>query len=159
MAIMTTYNFDLRPVKTLTVGRLDVSGQGTRATLNATSTPPVSNIAGGTRVLVASADAIDLTAVEDHSGAEQDFTGLKLQAVWIKADADNEAASTVTFEPGSSNGYDLFGASGQITLGPGDECMFVFQDSLEDVSGTAKAIDVSSSGDATAAYSITLVAG
>lgn len=64
---------------------------------------------------------VDLTAAPwaGNINTSVDFTGKKLVAILLAAPHDNAAAIVVA--PQGANGYDLFGASGQITVYPGQQ--------------------------------------
>ena len=163
MSVRLSYKFKNQISETLAFGTLGVSGEGTERTLDSGTDPPVTKQAGGEHTLAAGAETLDLTAILNQAGAAVDFTGLKVQSIFIKANAANTA--TIKFKTGATNGYNLFGsAGGEISLSSntaktwGDECMLVFADTLPDVAAGAKTIDVSSS-DVDAKYDITLVAG
>ncbi len=127
----------------------------TATTLNASSTPPATKVASDERALVAGADALDLTAAPGRDGGTVDFTGLKVQAIKIVADAGN--AGPITFAKGSSNGYELYGSSWTFDVQPGGKHVQTFEDQAPDVGAAAKAIDVSGTG--TDSYKIIIVAG
>lgn len=126
-------------------------------TYSASSTVPVSQAWSDTRTLTAGADALDLTALVQAARTNINFNTLKVQAVKIKASANNSAV--VVFAPSGTNGYNLFGnADGTIALPPGAEALMLFKEGLADVSATVKAVAITSA-DTDASYSIVLVAG
>ena len=93
----------------------------TAASLNATSTPPVSKAAVSQVALVAGAKTIDLTAAPHKvagTTVSVDGTGLKVQGFLIRVPATNVHALTIA--PGASNAYNLLGAAFLVTLYPGD---------------------------------------
>lgn len=124
--------------------------------LSTTSSPAISKAWSQERALAAGADTIDLTALpEGNFAADQDFTGLKVQVALIHVLAT--ATVAMTFSAGATNPYNLFGASGQIELGPDDWCLLLFDETTPDVAAGAKEIDVAGSG--TESYEIQLAAG
>lgn len=129
----------------------------TSGTLTASTVVPATKAWSDTRTLSAGADALDLTALVFGNLANVTFSGLKVQNIKIKAAATN--TSPIVVKPAASNGYNLFGdADGQVTLGAGAEVQVYNPDTLADVGGSAKAVDVTSA-DVDAIYSIILVAG
>jgi hypothetical protein len=164
MAITAKYALLLDVEETLAMG-LDLADDptakhtipGSFGSLVATTTVPATKVISDTRSLTAGADTIDLTNMGGPYNTTVTFAALKVQLLKIKADATN--SDPIVFDKGASNGYELFGdANGQITLDAGCEALFFFNESLADVSGSAKTIDVSSV-DTNASYSIILVAG
>lgn len=97
---------------------------------------------------------IDLTNAKsaDDQSVRIDLTGKKLIKLLLVTPSDN--VGTVTFKPGASNGYNLFGdASGRVTLAKGKR-LFMQMDSgsaidLPAVAGGAKniTVTVSNTGD------------
>lgn len=105
------------------------------------------------RTLAGASETLDLASLPDG----QNWTGLKVQIIQIKAHDDNNA-SGLTFGTGGTNGYNIFGhASGIHTLYPGDELHIKCKDNLQDVGASDKTIDVA--GTAGDKYDIQLVAG
>jgi len=130
---------------------------GSYGTITAGSAVPATKAFSDTRALAAGADALDLTALPDRDGKTQDLSGLKPQLVKIKAAGTNTAA--IVFKPAAADGYNLFGdADGQVTVPPGCEALFYWNDKLADVGAGAKAVEAASA-DADAGYSIIIVAG
>lgn len=121
-------------------------------TYTATTTPPVTKIAGKTAALVAGVLTIDLTALTGWgaNGANVDGTTLKLQFLRIK----NLGANDMTFSTGASNGYNF---GGPLTVKAGCETLHKFNDNLPDVAAGVKNIDVA--GTAAQTAEITLVFG
>lgn len=164
MSVSAKYNLKLHVDEVLALGLDNVANPTAvhettdeSGTLNAGSTPPATKAWSDERQLAGGTDTFDLTALANGNLANVDFTGLKVQLVKIVADPTN--TDDIVVADGASNGYHLFGdASGQITLGPGGAALLFFQDSLPDVSGTAKNVTVTSA-DADAIYDIILVAG
>ncbi len=101
--------------------------------------------------------SIDLTGLTDVKGDSLDFTGLKVQLIAVKCPGTN--TDTVTVDVGSSNGYEFGGEStSEITLTAGGVMVYFSPDKLDDVSTTAKTIDLSSS-DQDATVKMLIVAG
>lgn len=165
MAVTATYDFKLSVSDAIALGLDLVADQtfthvidGDSGSLTGSSTPAVSKAWSDEVQLTAGALSLDLTSLSRGSVLSSlDLTGLKLQLIKIKAAIAN--TDTVTIADGASNGYSIFGdTSGSITLGSGDVAMFLFAETLPDVSATVKTIDISSS-DTDAVLEIILVAG
>jgi len=163
-AVTASYDLKLTAVHRVALGLSDASDPTTshdigshRATLNGSSTIPVSkawsdsgNLSGGTATL-------DLTALTMSNLPDVDLTGLKVKLIKIECPSTNSAG--VVVDIGAANPYDVFGdANGQITVLPGQVYLAYLAEEAEDVDATHCELDLSS-GDADAAYSILLVAG
>lgn len=121
-----------------------VDGFDTTTTLNASSTPPATLQANGTKAMSAGTATIDFTALPGDTAMEtKDATGLKLQRMRLKNPSTN--ANVVTVTKGASNGYGLTsgGASWTVVLSPGEEVYFRFADTCPDVAAGAKTLDLS----------------
>ena len=92
----------------------DVSG-----TLDASSVPPVTKVIMESFTLGAGVKTVDLQAAPGSVGQTHDLTGLKLVAWHIIARAANTGNVTVKF--GAVNGYDLYGATNERDLTPGED--------------------------------------
>lgn len=130
--------------------------------LNASSTVVGTAVWDDTRTLAASGDEdLDLKSMQGAGGTNHtvSFAGLKIQAVLIKADADNQG--TLTISPSAENAYDLFGdADGQITLAAGMAVCLFGNEQLEDVDDTHKSINIlNNDGVNSADYEIRLIGG
>lgn len=110
--------------------------------LNGSSSVPVTKVVYRTYTLVAGALTIDLTALQGVNDEVIDASGLKLQTLVIIIPTDN---NVMTIKPAVANGYDLFGANGEVTLGPSEQA-FNFKDQLPDVAAGAKDIDITGTG-------------
>lgn len=161
MALTLTYGANLTGVETLEGNTDPVNASSRRVTwsafdnsgvFSATTTPPVTKIAGKTAALTAGALTIDLTALTGWgaNGANVDGTTLKLQFFRVK----NLGANDMTFSTGASNGYNF---GGPLTVKAGCEALLKFNDNLPDVSATVKNIDVT--GTAAQTAEVTLVMG
>lgn len=115
---------------------------------------PASKISFQTYALVAGAKTIDLTALLGVNDLSQDCTGLKVQQLIFVNPAGND---TLTFSPGASNPYPLFGTGNDFDLPAGATVAMYVPESLADVSGTVKTIDVAGTG--TQSFSVGLVLG
>ena len=132
------------------------TGALSTSTLASGTTVPATKVYQDEISLIAGTATIDLTDLLGAFGAAVDFSGLKVQQVYIKADSAN--ANTMEFAEAVANGYFLFGTTGdQITLAAGDEAMLRFGDWLPDVAAGAKDILVTGTG--TEKFTIHLVAG
>jgi hypothetical protein len=164
MSVRCKYNLYLLAEETISLSEDLISNPTvthqitvSHGTYSASSTVPVSQAWSDTRTLTAGADALDLTALVQAARTNINFNTLKVQAVKIKASANNSAV--VVFAPSGTNGYNLFGnADGTIALPPGAEALMLFKEGLADVSATVKAVAITSA-DTDASYSIILVAG
>ena len=116
----------------------------TTATLNGATTPPATIVAAWKQLLTAGAATIDLTAMVGTNGATINGTGLKVQALKVKALAAN--ANAITVATGASNGYGLAGAATSVTLAAGQEFMFYGNELTPDIAAGAKTIDLSGTG-------------
>lgn len=132
----------------------DTNGVFTKV-LNATSTPAVTKGWQDQVALSGGAVTIDLTALALTGLTSVDFTGLKVQAVKIKVSAS--ATGAMTFVPGATTGYNIFGASGSLVLPPGGVAVIYAPEGWADVGAGAKNIDVSGTG--TETFWIEMVAG
>lgn len=131
------------------------------ATINASSTVPATKVWSDTGALVAGVATLDLTALThgtlNGTATTVTFSGLKVQLVKIECPSTNTASLKVAM--GAANGYNIFGATtGEMDIPQGGSLLFYGSDKLDDVSGTDKTIDLSSTH-LTAAYNIILVAG
>lgn len=125
-------------------------------TLRATSQVPATKVWSDSRTLTAGADALDLTNLARGNLVAATFSGLKVQAVKIKAAAAN--TGDLVFQAAGANGYSLFGSGGVCVVPPGGQVLHYTPDNLGDVGSGAKAVAVTSA-DADAVYEIILVAG
>jgi hypothetical protein len=123
---------------------LVVNGLNKSGTINAGSTPPATLHAAYTLALTGGAGQLDLRALLGSQGIAVDGNGLKVQACILVNPSSN--ANTITITNGSTNGYTLFGASGQVTLSPGDRLMIYRPDTAPDVAAGAKLLDLAGTG-------------
>lgn len=123
--------------------------------LNATSTPAGSEVWSDGRQLTAGVDTIDLTDLATQNRTDKDFTGMKLLALHIQANAAN--AGALTFTEGATNGYALLGASGSVSIPPGGELLLRYGDGAPDVGSSDAQIDVA--GTDTDGYTVIMVVG
>jgi hypothetical protein len=126
--------------------------------LTASTTVPATKVAGGQVALVAGAKTLDLTALTGlgANGATEDFTGLKVQALFMKNPATN--SGSISIAPGASNGYEFNGSDGKLTLSPGQSVLLYLADSAPDVAdSSADQLDFAGTG--TEEFDIVMVAG
>lgn len=151
--ISASYSALLSVVQTMTgefIGSdetFTVDGLNATGTLNASSTPPATKQASGTKAMSGGAGTIDLTALPGDTADEtKDMTGLKLQLAIFKAPSTN--ANVITISQGASNAYGLDSAGGawSIKLDPGQLVFFYLDDNAEDVASGAKEIDLAGTG-------------
>jgi hypothetical protein len=122
---------------------ITVDGLNTTGTLNASSTPPATKQANGTKAMVAGAGTLDFTAIPGDTADEtKTMLGLKLQLAFLKAPSTN--ANPITVTKGASNGYglDAAGTAWTVVLDPGQWCLFYLDDNAPDVAAGAKTIDL-----------------
>lgn len=121
-------------------------GFNVAATLKDDTTPPVTKVAAFAKALVNGTATIDLTALTGTGGVTVDGTGLKVQALLVINPSTNTKKLLV--KPGASSGYNLFGASSQLKLNPGEALQWLGYDSnnVPDVANNAKAIDLTDDG-------------
>ena len=112
--------------------------------LNATSTPPVSDVASGEQAMTAGAATLNLASIAGGRGATKDFTGLKIQTAKLRNKSTN--AAVITISEGASNGYALLGASWTIKLLPGQEITIYGNDATPDVAAADRTIDIAGTG-------------
>lgn len=134
-----TFSFIDTAADTITINQLNVSG-----TLNSTSSPAVSDGAAIQKALSAGAATIDLTAVTGYRGVTKDFTGLRLQLLFLHNPSTNANNITVTF--GASNPYNALGASFLVVLTPGQRMLFYGDNDTPAVAAGAKNIDLAGTG-------------
>ena len=125
--------------------------------MNAGSAVPATKIAGGQVALANGAKTLDLTALAGlgANGTTVDFTGLKLQALYLENPATNEYEISVA--PGAANGYAFSGADSKLTLAPGQSVLLYGADEAPDVAAGAKTLDFA--GTQAEAFNILLIAG
>lgn len=157
MTVDLTINSALDVVETISAANspLAASGGSTRryngasvsgTTLGAATTPAVSGspadlshtLSGGTT------KDFDLTAVPTANDVNvtADQSTKKLVGILVRTAAGNAAAGVV-LAPGPTNGYDLFGSGGQVTIYPGQSVLYTFVDAAAAtpaVGASAKAI-------------------
>lgn len=115
--------------------------------LTGSTTPAVTKESYHDYTFTAGAVTVDLTALLDAVGAAVDGTGLKVQCLIIKNPAGN---ASINMAPGASNGYDIFGASNDITI-PGhatydNYLSFYFPEGTPDVAAGDKTLDFTGTG-------------
>lgn len=166
MSVSVVYNLLMNMEDTVVLGwdlasdkGLDHAISDASGTLDATSTPVVSQAFSDQVQLAAGTLTLDLTALIRGNATLSTLTldGLKVQAHKWRALSTNTA--NVVIADGATNGYQIFGDSvGSITLGPGDQALFLYSETLQDVSATTKTIDITS-GDADAKVDVLIAAG
>jgi hypothetical protein len=130
------------------------------ATLKSTTTPPVSKCAVFQKALAAGVGTIDLTALVGTNNLAIDGTGLKVQAIKVQNPATN--THVLLLKPGTSNGYNLFGAASQIILNPGESIQWVGIDSasVPDIAAGAKNLALSdNSAGGTESHNFVIIMG
>lgn len=165
MSLKLTYNMRVQADETkasagplVTNPTLSHIGQDDGELDGATAVPVTKAWSAKDRQLAGGVDSWDLTALAGGLfETNVDFTGLKVQKIWIAADAANTAG--ILIKPGATNPYELFGhAAGELTVLPGQRVQIFCNEQLADVAGGVKSVDLSS-GDADAKYSVVLAAG
>lgn len=122
---------------TVTLNGLSLTGQ-----LTGDTQIPVSKQAVFEKALAAGVGTIDLTSLPGVSGTV-DGSGLKVQLLILRNKPGN--ANAITIKAGASNGYDIFGASGEITLAPGQAIILFGDDKSPDVAAGDRTIDLTGS--------------
>lgn len=127
-----------------------------RLTLKADSTAPATKAFSDRLSLAAGTKSVDLAALTDAAGVALNLTGLKVQAIVVKAAAAN--TSTITMQAHGTNGYNILGASGLAVIPAGGVIFASLNEGAPDVGASAKVIEFTSS-DVDASFDIVLVAG
>ena len=102
-----------------------------------------------------SAGDIDLTSLTDSLGNALDLTGKKIQAIMIKCETAN--VSPISFAEHATNGYGVFGLASFVDISPGGSILLLQNGGNEDVSATAKIIEITGTGAET--FDIAISAG
>lgn len=151
MSISATAVSQLTVVETLTDdvpfapgASITHNGLNTTAKLSATTTPAGAEVAAIAVPLVAGAATIDLTAMAGTNALAVNGTGLQIQAVKIQNPAGNEHPLLVT--PADSDGYPLFGFSGNLMLNPGEELLWIGDGALSTIGPALKKLTLSDGG-------------
>ncbi len=111
--------------------------------LTTSTTPGIDTVGGTTLTLSGGTIDLDLTAFDQGNLPDIDFTGKLIYMFKITADVAN--TDRIRVFPASSNGYELFGsAAGEISLGPGEVCMFYNPGGLDAVGASDLGITFSS---------------
>lgn len=162
MSVTVKYKFQATVIETL--GSNTDSASATRrkvihdqfdefGTLTSATSVPVTTVAEAVVALSGGAKTIDLTALTGTNGATVSMSGLKVQIFRFK----NLGANQMTIVGGAANGYLLWGASGSVIVPAGGIVQFFGNETLADVDGTHKNIDVS--GTAAQTFELTVIAG
>jgi hypothetical protein len=145
MSVEVTYNSILSVKETLGTGvslvttpTITHDGLSTGGTFNASGTIPCTKVSSGVATLSAGAGTINLAAMPGVNGGTVDFTGLKVQFVKLS----NPSANNIVVTPGAANGIDLFGAASSITIAPGQELLFKFNETGPDVAAADRTLDL-----------------
>lgn len=131
----------------------------TRGTLNASSTPAVTQCFSDSINLAAGSATLDLTSLTGPAGVTVTFSGLKVQLAKFACPSTNTAP--ILIQKGDATAYNLLGADNAsaetFEVLPGG-CMALYHDDeSEDVDGTHK--DVKFTGTGTETIEVMLVAG
>lgn len=121
-------------------------------TLDGTTTPAVTQVAGFLMTLVAGAKTIDLTALVSTNGATLSGSGLKVQLLRIK----NLGANAMTIKGGAANGHDMFGSTDGIVIQPGGILHIKTNGGGTSIDATHKNWDVTGTTTQTAQFTILL---
>lgn len=160
MSVTVTYASTVTVVETLETN-VDSSATGSArqithqefnesGTYTSSTTPPVTKCAHFIATLSSGTLTIDFTALTGTNGASVTASGLKLQIMRVK----NLGANTLNIAPGASNGYAPWGASNDLTIASGDHMQWFFNDTLADVSGSTKTLDLSGTGTQTSEWTL-----
>jgi len=112
-------------------------------TLNASSTPPVTDAAYDDYVLSSGALTINLAAVK-HRGTTKDATGLKIVGISIKAPSTNGAV--ITIAKGASTGHTGLGSAFSIKMDPGDYLEKYLDDNGVTIASGNRTFDLAGTG-------------
>lgn len=155
MAVSAVYGFTITTTETLADAGLNTNNKSVKhdaydesGTLTAVSSVPATQIAEFLLTLSGGAGTIDLRNLTGTNGAVIDGNGLKVQLIRIK----NLGANVMTFAEGASNGYAL--GSTYAVKANGGIAMEFGNDSMPDIGGSDKTIDVSGTGSQTAEVTI-----
>lgn len=155
MSVSCTYQFGMSVTETLTSGVegsanpvLEFSAYNRSATLNASSTPPITKHVQTLLTLSTGALTINLAALTGINGLTVDGTGLRVQMIRVK----NLGANAMTFAGGASNGIDL--ACGTFVVPSGGITQMFFNDASPDIASGDRTIDVTGTGAQTFEFSI-----
>lgn len=130
------------------------NGLSQSESLNASSTPPAALQGFDELALTAGAGTIDFRALPGLAGSIGDGNGMKVQAILLFNPATN--ANNMVISVGASNGYDLLGASMNITLKPGQWILAFLDDGAPDVSAGDRTIDIAGTGSQVLKYHVVL---
>jgi hypothetical protein len=114
-----------------------------KGTLNADSTPSISDTAPFVLPLVGGQATIDLTALPGTQGSK-DATGLLVKGFKIQNPSSN--GNPLVVRPGAIDPYGLLGEDFKITLQPGDEIECYLPDTAPSVASDCKTLDLDDDG-------------
>ena len=156
MAVSCTYIFGMTTRETLDTGvpavttaSITHNAYDETTTLNATSTPPATEVAMFLQTLTAGAATINLAALTGANGTI-DGTGLRVQMIRVK----NLGAASMTFSEGASNGIAL--SCLPFTIPTGGVYQFLLNDASPDIAAADRTIDIAGTASQTAEVSILL---
>lgn len=115
----------------------------TTASLDSTTTPPVTKSVYFSQALSAGTATIDLTSLTGVNNLVTDGTGLKVQVIKFKNPTGN---AQIEVDVGATNGYNLLGATFEVILLEGQEIAIYGNDSTPDIGASAKDIDLVGTG-------------
>jgi len=153
MSVNVTLALTLTTIETITENTpaaTDANSQVTHnqfnvsETLTGTTDTPVSKCAYFEQALSSGTATIDLTNLSGTNGGTIDGTGLKVQCFLATNKSTNE--NSITISKGASNGYGLGGDSWSHQLEVGQSILIYGNESADDISGSAKTIDLSGTG-------------
>lgn len=127
------------------------SGLNKTTSYTASTTQNTTVVGYGTITLSAGAAALNLAAIPGLNGVAQDFTGLKIRSIHLRAGAVN--ANPITMSKGASNGYTGAGAAFSVTLVAGKEALI--ETDTTAVAAGVRTLDVAGTGAQTLDYIIT----
>lgn len=171
MAVSFSYKFQHSVIETLETGvegasdaDIEHTGFNVFGTLDATTGVPVTKAVVTKQTLSGGALTIDLTAVTGTNGVTVDFSGLKIQHIFM-VNGTAISAGVITgggqavqsVGEGAANGYAIFGAGNAVDVKAGQSIEMHFADSADDVAGADKNIDFTGAGSET--FFLVLVGG
>lgn len=135
------------------------TSESTRGTLNASTTPAVSQVFSDSINLSGGEATLDLTDLTGPAGVAVTFDGLKVQLVKFACPSTNTLP--ILIQVGDSNAYNLLGkdnaSSETLEILPGGSMALFHDDESEDVDATHK--NVKFTGTGTETIEVILVAG
>lgn len=109
---------------------------------DANSNPTATKVAYGTLTMTAGAVTLNLAAITGLGGVNQDFTGLGIRSIHLRAKSDNANPITIAF--GAANPYTGLGAAFSLTLNAAKEALLEPNTTL--VAAGVRTLDITGTG-------------